>query len=186
MVKGTSGESMGYKTLTGFGNLIKMLPTGTVFLYQFLNPVLTNNGKCHVTNKYMSGALIGLCGLSCCFSSFTDSYIGTDGMTHYGVATFKGIWPTKRSGSANTSSYKIRFGDFVHAMFSLIVFGVLSLLDSNTVDCFYPSFESNQKVLLMALPPAIGAVSSAVFVLFPNTRHGIGYPPSSSQSSNDS
>ena len=84
MVKSTSGESMGYKTLTGFGNLIKLLPTGTVFLYQFLNPVLTNNGNCHVSNKYMSGALIGLCGLSCFFSSFTDSYTGTDGMTHYG------------------------------------------------------------------------------------------------------
>ena len=103
-----------------------------------------------------------------------------------GIATFKGIWPTTSSGSANTSSYKIRPGDFVHAMFSLIVFGVVSLLDSNTVDCFYPSFESNQKAIFMALPPAIGAISSAVFVLFPNTRHGIGYPPSSSQSSNDS
>ncbi|PSS01467.1 Protocadherin-15 like [Actinidia chinensis var. chinensis] len=186
MGKSTSEKSMGYMTLTGFGNLIKLLPTGTVFLFQFFNPVLTNNGKCHVSNKYLSGALIGFCGLSCFFSSFTDSYTGTDGITHYGIATFKGIWPTTSSGSVNTSSYKIRPGDFVQALFSLIVFGVVSLLDSNTVDCFYPSFESNQKALLMALPPAIGAISSAVFVLFPNTRHGIGYPPSSSKSSNDS
>jgi len=36
----------------------------------------------------------------------------------------------------------------------------------------------------MLLPPAIGAVSGTVFMLFPNKRHGIGYP--SSDSSQDS
>lgn len=82
------------------------------------------------------------------------------------------------------SSYKIRFGDFVHAFFSMIVFAVLSLLDGNTVECFYPSFESTQKALLMVLPPAIGAVSSVLFMFFPNKRHGIGYPATSDSSDN--
>ncbi|KAL6970342.1 Protein dmp2 [Sarracenia purpurea var. burkii] len=174
------------KALTGAGNLIKLLPTGTVFLFQFLSPVLTNNGHCRPFNKYLSGALIGFSGLSCFFSSFTDSYTDSDGQTHYGVATRKGLWPSPASGSVDLSSYKLRFSDFVHAFLSLFVFAVVVLLDSNTVDCFYPAFESTDKVLMMVLPPAVGAISSSVFVLFPNTRHGIGYPSSSSQSSSSS
>lgn len=83
------------------------------------------------------------------------------------------------------SAYKLRVGDFVHAFFSMIVFAVVSLLDSNTVRCFYPAFESTEKVLLMVLPPVIGTVAGTVFVVFPNKRHGIGYP-SSSDSSQDS
>ncbi|EEF45444.1 protein DMP2 [Ricinus communis] len=179
-----SKKSMKDKTFTGFGNLIKLLPTGTVFIFQFLNPVLTNNGHCHTINKYLSGILIGLCGFSCAFSSFTDSYVGSDGLIHYGVATVKGIWPSANAGSSvDLSPYKLQFGDFVHSFFSLIVFAVLSLLDSNTVDCFYPSFESTEKTLLMVLPPVIGAISGTVFMVFPNKRHGVGYPSSDSPSS---
>lgn len=72
--------------------------------------------------------------------------------------------------------YKLRVGDFVHALLGLMVFGVLGLLDSNTVRCFYPAFESTEKILLQLAPPVIGVAAGAVFMLFPNTRHGIGYP----------
>ncbi|KAI3459324.1 hypothetical protein Pfo_015987 [Paulownia fortunei] len=175
----SSTQAITQSTLTGIGNLIKLLPTGTVFLFQFLNPVLTNNGQCHTINKYLSSILIAVCGFSCCFASFTDSYIDSQGNTHYGIATSKGLWPSSSSSSTqDLSSYKLRFGDFVHAFFSLIVFAVVALLDPNSVECFYPSFESAQKILLMAMPPVIGAVSGSVFVLFPNNRHGIGYPSS--------
>ncbi|KAJ7955010.1 DUF679 domain membrane protein 2 [Quillaja saponaria] len=170
------------KTFTGVGNLIKLLPTGTVFLFQFLNPVVTNNGHCNTINKYLTGALLTICGFSCCFASFTDSYTGTDGETHYGIVTRKGLWPSPASESIDFSAYKLRFGDFVHAFFSLIVFAVLGLLDTNTVRCFYPEFESGEKVLLTVLPPVIGVISSAVFMLFPNNRHGIGYPSSTDTS----
>lgn len=171
------------KTFTGVGNLIKLLPTGTVFLFQFLNPVLTNNGKCSTLNKYLDSILIGLCGLSCCFASFTDSYTDSNGKTHYGIVTKNGLWPSpSTSQSIDLSKYKLRFGDFVHAFFAVIVFAVLSLMDTNTVRCFYPDFESTEKVLLQVLPPAIGVVSGSVFMLFPNTRHGIGYPTSDNTS----
>ncbi|KAL3634609.1 Protein dmp2 [Castilleja foliolosa] len=166
-------------TLTGIGNLIKLLPTGTVFLFQFLNPLLTNNGKCHTVNKYLSSILITLCSFSCCFASFTDSYTDSQGNVHYGIATRKGLWPNSSPDDSSTkdlSKYKLRFGDFVHGFFALVVFGVVSLLDPNSVECFYPSFESTQKVLLMVLPPAIGTIASSIFVMFPNNRHGIGYP----------
>ncbi|CAL8991584.1 unnamed protein product [Prunus brigantina] len=182
----SSKKTVTDRTLTGAGNLIKVLPTGTVFLFQFLNPVLTNNGHCAVLNKSLSAILIAISGLSCFLASFTDSYTGSDGKTHYGVATTKGLWPSTNSNSVDLSAYKLRFGDFVHAFFSLIVFAVVSLLDTNSVSCFYPGFQSSEKVLLQALPAVIGAVASAVFVVFPNSRHGIGYPSSSSDSSQDS
>ncbi|KAL8515452.1 hypothetical protein ACS0TY_014227 [Phlomoides rotata] len=173
----SSKKSLTQSTLSSLGNLVKLLPTGTMFAFQFLNPVLTNNGHCHPVNKYLSGIMITLCGISCCFASFTDSYTDKDGNIHYGIATKKGLWPTSTSSSGqDLSSYKLRFGDFVHAFFSLIVFAVVSLLDPNSVECFYPSFESKQKVLMMALPPVIGAVSAFIFCIFPNKRHGIGYP----------
>lgn len=137
-------------------------------------------------NKIVSGLLIGCGGVSCFLSCFTDSYTDGDGNIHYGFATFKGFFPNYSGNSSNymdLSSYKIQFGDIVHAFLALIVFGVVSLLDANTVKCFYPSFQSTQKVLLMALPPIIGTVTGTVFVIFPNKRNWIGYP--AAQTSND-
>ncbi|PPS16808.1 hypothetical protein GOBAR_AA03813 [Gossypium barbadense] len=156
----SSSTSISDKTFTSLGNLIKLLPTGTVFIFQFLNPVLTNYGHCSPVNNYKGG----------------------DGLVHYGIATVNGLWPYSGSDSVDLSKYKLRIGDFVHAFFSVIVFAVLSLLDSNTVQCFYPSFEATEKVLLMVLPPVIGAVSGLAFMVFPNTRHGIGYPSSTDSS----
>lgn len=183
MAKGSSSstKTIGDKAFQGVGNLIKLLPTGTVFLFQFLSPVLTNYGHCSTVNKYLTGALLIACGFSCCFSSFTDSY-KRDGRIYYGIATIKGLWAfsDSNSGSVDLSAYKIQLGDFVHAFFSLIVFGVVALLDSSTVSCYYQSFESTQKTVLMVLPPALGALSSTVFMVFPNKRHGIGYPASQS------
>ncbi|KAF5816239.1 putative protein DMP [Helianthus annuus] len=175
------------KTLSGVGNLIKLLPTGTVFTFQFLNPVLTNNGHCTTINKYLTSILIALCGLSCIFSSFTDSYEDEEGSTRYIIATPKGIWPSpEKSSSVDVSKYKLRVGDFVHAAFAAVVFAVVALLDDNTVQCLYPEFETNEKMLMMVVPPFIGTVSGSVFMMFPNTRHGIGYPPSpTSQSQGD-
>lgn len=178
----TSTKTVTQTALTGLANLIKLLPTGTVFLYQFLNPLLTNNGQCHTIHKYLSSILIALCGLSCCFASLTDSYKDSQGNTHYGIVTSKGLWLSS-SSQLDLSSYKLRFTDFVHGFFSLIVFSVMALLDPNTVACFYPSFESTKKILLMVLPPVIGAVSGSIFVMFPNTRNGVGYPSSQTSAS---
>ncbi|KAK7348176.1 hypothetical protein VNO80_22726 [Phaseolus coccineus] len=163
-------------TLASVGSLIKLLPTGTVFVFQFLNPVLTNSGECHATNKSLCAILLLLCGLSCAFSSFTDSYTGSDKQRHYGIVTPKGLWPSPASNSVDLSSYRLKFGDLVHAVLSLSVFAVLGLLDTNTVQCFYPGFQSTQKRLLQVLPTAIGAVAGGLFMIFPNDRHGIGYP----------
>ncbi|CAL0301202.1 unnamed protein product [Lupinus luteus] len=170
--------SMYSKTLSNIGNLIKLLPTGTVFLFQFLNPVLTNNGHCTTLNKYLSGAFLFFCGFNCAFSSFTDSYTGSDGQRHYGIVTTKGLYPSPAADGVNLSVYKLRVGDFAHAFLSVVVFAVLGLLDTDSVQCFYPEFETGQKLLLQVAPPVIGVVASTVFMVFPSNRHGIGYPTS--------
>ncbi|PON80238.1 hypothetical protein PanWU01x14_006880 [Parasponia andersonii] len=176
----TNQTGISSKTLfEGVGNLIKLLPTGTVFVFQFLNPVLTNNGSCSAVNKSLNAVLIALCGLACLFSSFTDSYTGTDNKTHYGIVTPAGLWPAPSSDGLDLRSQRLRVGDFAHGLLSLTVFAALALLDTNTVRCFYPDFESEQKVLLQVLVPVIGGFSSSVFALFPSDRHGIGYRPSS-------
>lgn len=100
------------------------------------------------------------------------------------MVTVSGLWPAPLSGSVDLSKYKLGVGDFVHAFLSLVVFAVVALLDPNTVRCFYPGFESQEKVLMMVLPPIIGTVAATVFLVFPNKRHGIGYP--SSKTTDDS
>ncbi|KAG2246931.1 hypothetical protein Bca52824_086559 [Brassica carinata] len=149
----TTFKSIRDRTYSGVGDLIRLLPTGTVFLFQFLNPVLTNNGHCLLINKYLTGALIVICAFSCCFTCFTDN-----------------------SSSKDLSSYRLRVGDFVHAFFTLIVFSVISLLDANTVNCFYPGFGSTGKIFLMVLPPVVGVISGIIFTVFPSKRHVIGNP----------
>ena len=52
-------------TLSSLEKLNRVLPTGTVFLYQLLSLVLTNNGRCSETiYKYLIATLVGMCGLS--------------------------------------------------------------------------------------------------------------------------
>ncbi|CAF2077123.1 unnamed protein product [Brassica oleracea var. botrytis] len=172
-----SSKLMANKSLTGLESLIKLLPTGTLFIYLLLNPVLTNDGECSTANKVMSSILIALCSFSCVFSCFTDSFKGTDGSRKYGIVTKTGLWTYANPGSVDLSKYKLRIADFVHAVFVVAVFETLVLLDANTASCFYPRFRETQKTLIMALPPVVGVASAAIFAIFPSKRNGIGYAP---------
>ncbi|RWR88230.1 hypothetical protein CKAN_01722400 [Cinnamomum micranthum f. kanehirae] len=106
---------------------------------------------------------------NCLFSCFTDSYKGTDGRNHYGVVTKDGLWPLSDSSDKSTdlSQYKLRLGDLAHALLSLLVFAVVALLTPNIVGCYYSSFESTQKTLLVVLLPVVGVISITVFAVFP-------------------
>ncbi|CAL5061329.1 unnamed protein product [Urochloa decumbens] len=174
-------------TFKSIGDVLKLLPTATVIVYEVLNPIVTNTGECrHVGYKIATGILLGLCGFFCAFSTFTDSYVGADGNVKYGLVTPRGLLPFYDSGveGRDFSKYKLRFADFVHAAFTVAVFAAVALLaDANTVACFYPSLKEQQKKVVMALPVVVGAVAGVVFVVFPSTRHGIGYPPSKPETS---
>ncbi|VAI91414.1 unnamed protein product [Triticum turgidum subsp. durum] len=147
------------RALRGVADLIKLLPSGTVFMFQFL----------------------ALCGAFCAFSSFTDSYVGSDGRVYYGVVTRRGMRTFSADPDAGAardlSGYRLRAGDFVHAALSLIVFATLALLDRDTVSCLYPALEAGERTMMAVLPPVVGGVASYAFMMFPNNRHGIGYQP---------
>lgn len=177
-----TGPSALAKTLASAGHLANLLPTGTLLLFQILGPLVSNNGRCDLVGRYMMGILLTCCGFSGFFASFTDSFKGSDGKVYYGVATFKGFWTfdylPPAAGSPDRAKYKIRVIDFVHAFLSLLVFAAIALYDKNTMRCFYPAPEGEIKEVLDVLPVAMGVLCSSLFVVFPTTRHGIGYPVS--------
>ncbi|KAF7110674.1 hypothetical protein CFC21_110754 [Triticum aestivum] len=143
------------RALRGVADLIKLLPSGTVFMFQFLSPLVTNNGHCAAYNKVLSGALLALCGAFCAFSSFTDSYVGSDGRVYYGVVTRRGM----RTFSTDPDA------------------GAARDLSGDTVSCLYPALEAGERTMMAVLPPVVGGVASYAFMMFPNNRHGIGYQP---------
>lgn len=72
--------------------------------------------------------------------------------------------------------YRLRFIDWVHALLSVLVFGAVALRDRNVVSCFYPTPVHEVQEVLDIVPIGVGFISSALFVVFPTRRHGIGYP----------
>ncbi|KAA3478943.1 DUF679 domain-containing protein [Gossypium australe] len=127
----------------------------------------------------MTAGLILLCGLSCFFTSFTDSFRDKDGNVCYGLATLNGLWVIDGSATLppeSAAKYRLRFIDFVHAFLSILVFAAVALFDKNVVNCFYPAPSRQAQEMLTALPVGIGVLGSMLFVVFPTTRHGIGFP----------
>jgi hypothetical protein len=168
-------------TFKSIADVLKLLPTATVILYEVLNPIVTNTGHCHLGNKVATAVLLPLLAFFCAFSNFTDSYVGADGKVKYGLVTPRGLLPFSDNDAGSKgrdfSRYRLRLADFVHAAFAVAVFAAVALLaDANTVKCFYPVLLEQQKKVVMALPVVVGALASVIFAVFPSTRHGVGYP----------
>jgi len=161
-------------------NLIKLLPTTTVLIFQVLSPTLTNGGTCYTSNKYLTGFLLGLCAFLSAFSCFTDSYRTSSGTLYYGIATATGLWTlnSQINKTVNLSSYNLTVLDFVHSALTVVVFGAVALMNSNIVNCYYSDVRADAKQLVTNLPLVAGFVGSALFLVFPTTRHGIGYASS--------
>ncbi|KAL3814524.1 hypothetical protein ACJIZ3_015792 [Penstemon smallii] len=162
-------------------NPINLLPTGTLLAFQLLTPIFTNNGYCDTATRPMTLILLLLLSMSCFLASFTDSIKGSDGQVFYGLATFNGIWlfdyiNAEASGLPDLSKFRLGFIDFVHAVLSVLVFVAVGLRDKNVVTCFYPLRGRQVQEVLDIVPMGIGVVCGLLFVMFPTTGHGIGYP----------
>lgn len=169
------------QTLTTTANLANLLPTGTLLAFQLLTPVFTNNGSCDPVTRPLTFLLLVLLSLSCFVASFTDSVKASDGRVYYGLATFKGLFlfdypDPSGSGLPDLSKFRIGFIDWVHAVLSALVFGVVAVRDKNVVACFYPQPGHTTQEVLDIVPVGIGLICSLLFVVFPTRRHGIGYP----------
>ena len=62
-------------TFKSIGDVLKLLPTSTVIVYEVLNPIVTNTGSCSVANKAVTAVLLVVFSFTCAFSAFTDSYV---------------------------------------------------------------------------------------------------------------
>ncbi|XP_076932841.1 protein DMP3-like [Bidens hawaiensis] len=167
------------QTLTTTGNLAKLLPTGTLLVFQVLTPIFTNNGSCDPTTRSLTAVLLVLLAVSCFLACFTDSFTSNDGQIYYGLATFQGMWLidyTDPKTVPDLRKYRLRFIDLVHGVLSVMVFSAVALRDRNVVSCFYPSPGHETQEVLDIVPIGVGIISSALFVAFPTRRHGIGYP----------
>ncbi|GLJ50333.1 hypothetical protein SUGI_1072250 [Cryptomeria japonica] len=166
------------KAFSYSAHLANLLPTGTLLAFQVLLPIFSNDGDCNDGRRYMTaGLLIGI-GLACFMVSFTDSFKGSDGKIYYGLTTPKGLWTFQYVTVAvpDSGQYKLSVVDFVHAIMSLLVFITVALFNENVVKCFWPHQNEDAKQVLRTLPIGIGFFASVLFVVFPTTRHGIGYP----------
>ncbi|KAL6620683.1 hypothetical protein ACP70R_035822 [Stipagrostis hirtigluma subsp. patula] len=167
------------QTYQSTAHLAKLLPTGTVLAFQLLSPVVTARGHCLRSNRAMAAALLALCALSCFVLSFTDSFRDAAGAVRYGFATRGGLWVIDGGAALDpraAAGYRLRFLDFLHAAMSVMVFAAVALFDQNVVACFCPVPSEDARQVLTVLPIAIGVVGSMLFVTFPTTRHGIGFP----------
>ncbi|CAM8896598.1 unnamed protein product [Rhodiola kirilowii] len=168
------------KTFKNAANLAKLLPTGTVLVFQYLSPILTNEGKCPMhNNRVFTIGLLALCSLSCIILSFTDSVRDARGKVRYGLATFGGLWIMDGSMELppeEATKYRVRFLDFFHSILTVLVFGAMALFDQNVVKCFYNVSSEEMTKWLIALPTAIGLACSVLFIMFPSRRHGVGFP----------
>ncbi|CAK8530137.1 unnamed protein product [Lathyrus sativus] len=167
--------------LTGTANLAKLLPTGTLLALQILIPVFTNKGACDSVTRILTLVLLILLAFSCILACFTDTVKSLDGRIYHGIATFKGLWlfdysPVDGKKLPDLTEYKISTIDFVHAFLSVLVFFAVALSDQNVLHCFYPKPGDETKEVLDIVPLGIGTLCSLLFLVFPSTRHGIGYP----------
>ncbi|GMH06762.1 hypothetical protein Nepgr_008602 [Nepenthes gracilis] len=175
-------SSFARRAMMGTANLAKLLPSGTLLAFQLLTPIFTRNGSCDPTTQTLTLGLLLILAASCFLGCLTDSLRASDGQVYYGLATFKGMWlfdypAASASGiPGNLSEYRLRLIDAVHAVLSVLVFGVVALKDRNVVSCFYPSPKHETKEILDIVPVGIGLICSLLFMAFPTTRHGFGYP----------
>ncbi|XP_038973374.1 protein DMP3-like [Phoenix dactylifera] len=178
------------KTLSTAANLAQLLPTGSVLAFQALSPSIANQCICYASNKYITLSLLLICTISCIFFSFTDSFKGTNGKLYYGMATCKSFIVFNYQPSDGDRSkvledllrFRIRWLDYVHAFFSVLLFLALTFSDTNIQNCFFPDSGPYSKQILQKLPLGAGFLSIMVFLIFPTTRKGIGYsdtPPHS-------
>ncbi|KAL6842533.1 hypothetical protein ACP4OV_027377 [Aristida adscensionis] len=179
------------KTLASVANLAKLLPTGTALAFQSLSPSFTNRGACLAANRYLTAGLLYFCVLSCVFFSFTDSFVGSDGKLYYGIATAKGFLvfnyaaadgdddeadaERRRQVFRDLRRLRIRWVDYVHAVFSAVLFLTVAFSDNAVQTCYFPVAGDNVKQMLTNLPLGAGFLCTMVFLVFPTTRKGIDY-----------
>ncbi|KAI9120555.1 hypothetical protein K1719_007588 [Acacia pycnantha] len=165
------------KTLSKTSMLVNFLPTGTLLTFEMVLPTITKSGHCSDVHSLMIHVLLGLCALSCFFFHFTDSFRGPDGTVYYGFVTPKGLSVFKSGLHVEVPKddrFKVGLTDFVHAIMSVMVFVAIAFSDHRVTDCLFPGHEKEMDQVMESFPLMVGIVCSGLFLVFPNSRHGVG------------
>ncbi|KAM0896601.1 hypothetical protein ACQ4PT_023085 [Festuca glaucescens] len=173
------------KAMSSTANLAQLLPTGTVLAYQALAPSFTNHGKCEETptNQWLTASLVIVLATSSLVFSFTDSVLGRDQKLYYAIATPRGFNVFNFSSEEEKQEWdpaefrrlRVRPLDYMHAVFTALVFLTVALSYVGLQNCFFPNAGRNTEELLKNLPLGMAFFSSFVFMIFPTKRKGIGY-----------
>ncbi|CAN4097063.1 unnamed protein product [Withania somnifera] len=176
--KKTPAQKVIRKTFKKTALLSNLLPSGSVLAFQILSPVITHEGQCHSSISHsMTLGLLVFCAISCFILCFTDSFRDERGKVRYGLATFRGLWTIDGScPPEDAEKYKLKFLDLFHALLSILVFCAVAAFDQNVIKCLYPSPSLDAQEILSIVPMAVGLICTLMFVAFPSTRHGIGFP----------
>lgn len=165
------------KTLSKTSMLANFLPTGTLLTFEMLLPAATGDGTCSAVSAAMLRALLALCATSCFLFHFTDSFRAPDGKVYYGFVTPRGL-SLFRTGLGvevpREERYRLAFVDVVHAVMSVLVFAAVALADYRVSGCLVAGHRKEMDEVMESFPLMVGAVCSGLFLLFPNTRYGIG------------
>ncbi|BAB64755.1 P0560B06.22 [Oryza sativa Japonica Group] len=71
---------------------------------------------------------------------------------------------------------RVRPLDFLHATLRVFVFLALAFSDAGIQTCLFPQESATWREALVNMPLGVGFVASFVFMIFPSTRKGVGYP----------
>ncbi|KAM0020092.1 putative protein DMP [Helianthus anomalus] len=165
------------KTLSKTSLLVNFLPTGTLLTFEMVLPSIYGKGHCTTVATLMINLLLAICTFSCFFFHFTDSFHGPDGKIYYGFVTPSGLKvfkPTREIEVPKDERYKSGFTDYVHALMSSMVFMAIALSDHRITDCLFPGHGKEMDEVMQSFPLMVGIVCSGLFLMFPNTRYGIG------------
>ncbi|KAI3945487.1 hypothetical protein MKW92_027201 [Papaver armeniacum] len=154
------------------------LPTGTLLTFEMIIPSVAGNElSCTSVRATMMIILLCLCGASCFFFHFTDSFKGPNGKVYYGYVTPRGLAVFKPDLEVHTpkdEKYELKFSDFVHALMSVTVFAAIVAGDRRVTDCLFRKHVKEIDEAMESVPLIVGVICSGLYLVFPNTRYGIG------------
>ncbi|PUZ36320.1 hypothetical protein GQ55_9G028800 [Panicum hallii var. hallii] len=182
----TSSVSTDEWVLSASANLLQLLPTGSVMVFQTLSPSLTNQGECHPSNWWLSLGLVLFLTFFCFFSSFTDSFF-YDRKLYYGMATPWRLFlfnlnlsHRERKQFANLhrdelEELRLRWDDYLHAVVTAVVFVALAFSDIGIQNCFFPHAGFDAKQWLKNMPLVVATLSSLLLMLCQTRRNNVDF-----------
>lgn len=99
------------------------------------------------------------------------------GKVYYGFVTPNGLALFKSGLGVEVPKddrFKMGFTDLVHALMSVMVFTVIAFSDHRVTNCLFPDHKKEMDEVMETFPLMVGVICSGLFLVFPNTRFGVG------------